>query len=175
MKRYNWEIIVYDIKTYETLEAYLLMERINYACAFHDKDINEDGTPKKPHVHFMIFFPWQRTDTSISKKLGIPLNCFKYIDNKVGAVRYLIHLDHKDKYQYDKDIIISNFDIDYCFTTKKDKSTREGTNVMQLIDFIKQKNYTTLEDLVTYAVDNGLYSDLRRNQNILLKIMYDRH
>ena len=174
MKKYNYELIIYDLDTLDTVQEYCDNLNINYAYAFHNKDLNDDGTPKKDHIHFMIFLPFQKTITAVSKVLGIPLTNINYIDNKVGAVRYLIHLDHKDKYQYDKDIIVYNFNIDPYFNTLKDKSSKEGINVKQLIDFIKQNDYTSIEMLIDYAIDCGIYSDLRRNQNLLLRLIYEK-
>lgn len=175
MKRYNWEIIIYNLDDLDRVEGFCNLFKVNYAYILHDKDLDADNKIKKLHIHFLIFFPYQKTDTAVSKQLDIPISNIRKIDNKVGAIRYLIHLDHKDKYQYNFDNIISNFDISIYFNTKTDKSNKEGINVLQLIDYINQKDYTTLEDLIYYAIQNGLYSDLRRNQNIIIKLLYTKN
>lgn len=74
----------------------------------HDSDINEDGsgTLKKLHYHIIMDF--------CNDKRGdvIAAFCFSLNQPKpqkcksiASAVRYLIHKDHPDKYQYDRSII----------------------------------------------------------------------
>lgn len=43
---------------------------VRYAFIIHDRDINKDGTPAKPHVHVMSCFRNARYLTSIAKMLG---------------------------------------------------------------------------------------------------------
>lgn len=175
MKRYNYEIIIWNIDILDTVETYCQIFNINYCYILHDHDKFENGEDKKAHVHFLIFFPYQKTLSAVSKLLGVPPNMIQYVDNKVGAIRYLTHIDNEDKYKYNIDSIVSNFDVQPYFQVKKqDKSSEEGIQVLSLIEYIRQNEYTTLEMLVQYAIDNGIYSTLRRNQNILMKLLYGR-
>jgi hypothetical protein len=68
----------------------------------HDKDVNPDETPKKPHWHVII--SWNNTTTYRSARviaqtiLCCPLpQLLKAVE---GAYRYLTHQDNPEKYQY---------------------------------------------------------------------------
>lgn len=68
----------------------------------HDKDVNPDGTKKKPHWHVII--SWGNSTTYRSARalcamLNSPLP--KILKNPTGAYRYHQHKDNPEKYQYD--------------------------------------------------------------------------
>ena len=177
MKFYNLELIIYDLQTLSRVEDYCNLLKVQYAYILHDKDLKADGTPKDNHIHFLCFFPYQKTISRVSKLFDIEEKYIEKIKNKSAAIRYLIHLDCKpeeNKYKYDFEKIVSNFDLEPYFNTELDKSKKEGLNILQLVDYIKDKDYNvTIEDLIRYAVTNNLYSDLRRNQNLILKFIYE--
>lgn len=67
----------------------------------HDKDLNPDGIPKKPHYHVII--SWGNTTTYKSaRNLCSVLNCPypQLLHSATGAYRYHQHKDNPDKYQY---------------------------------------------------------------------------
>lgn len=64
--------------------------------AFHDRDINDDGTSKGLHVHFVAHFAKKRLLTSAVKFFGASSvqncqHCYSYVD----SCRYLIHVSEK--------------------------------------------------------------------------------
>lgn len=68
----------------------------------HDKDINEDGTPKKPHYHILICWPGPTTGKKVCKLFRDILNQ-PYPEEAIsviGSFRYQIHRDNPEKYQY---------------------------------------------------------------------------
>lgn len=74
-----------------------------YACQ-HDKDVSEKtGELKKAHTHIILMF---EEKTSYSQVLGMFMPGFfandylERVKNLVGAMRYLIHIDNKEKAQY---------------------------------------------------------------------------
>ena len=80
----------------------------------HDKDINPDGEPKKPHYHIILIYSGPTTynnvatfTESINGTIPQPLEQVR------GYYRYLTHKDNPEKAQYsDSDIICLNgFDI----------------------------------------------------------------
>lgn len=111
-----------------TLRTYLSEDEVNaklqehdpMVCvaylATHDKDTNDDGTPKVPHVHVNLLL-------DRSRELAGTLSWFKAVDESgkpvqthieavldpVGCDDYLIHATEeaiaKGKYQYDEEII----------------------------------------------------------------------
>ena len=75
----------------------------------HDKDVNPDGTPKKPHYHIMFCFPNTTTGTSASHilaQLGSSLHAVRVM-SAVGNYRYLTHKDNPEKAQYSEGDIMT--------------------------------------------------------------------
>lgn len=62
-------------------------------CIFHDRDLNDDGTSKGLHFHFVVTFKDAKTQTSAVKLLGASSvhNC-QPCDSYVDSLRYLIHI-----------------------------------------------------------------------------------
>lgn len=75
----------------------------------HDKDINADGTPKKPHWHIMIFNSG-KISYNQAKEIADSIHGAspQYVQNVVGMVRYFAHLDNPEKAQYEKSEIIGH-------------------------------------------------------------------
>ena len=72
-----------------------------YAYIFHDHD---DG--KQKHLHFCA---QDRHNIRVwSKLLGIPENMIEIARSFRSCNRYLIHLDDKDKFQYDRGDVVTN-------------------------------------------------------------------
>lgn len=68
------------------------------------------GDLKKPHWHILFYLPSKRYANGFTLKkffaevtepLGIPAHLVKKKRDKTSALRYLVHLDHPDKAQYD--------------------------------------------------------------------------
>lgn len=78
----------------------------HYASIVHDCDDDDQGNPKRPHMHLVMWGKKRHTKSAI-------LNLFQ--DNLEGqiqvdkvlyleeALRYLTHQGYEDKYQYDLD------------------------------------------------------------------------
>lgn len=73
----------------------------------HDKDIQADGKPKKPHYHVMLIFDGPVTINRASELLH-DVGCIEYtqsVHSVTSYARYLCHLDDHDKHRYDaKDV-----------------------------------------------------------------------
>ena len=105
----NWWFVVYPESLPDNWLALLdEMHLPIFVSPLHDKDKNADGESKKPHYHVILMFDGNKSfdqilEISQGKLRGtIP----QRIDHLRGAVRYLIHADNPEKFQYDvKDII----------------------------------------------------------------------
>lgn len=70
----------------------IINSEYKYAYILHDKDINEDGTLKKPHYHVVLYFDNARTISSVAKEFFISEN---YIDVSYKSYKYaLLYLVH---------------------------------------------------------------------------------
>lgn len=84
----------------------------HWSAILHDKDVQEDGTPKEPHTHVLLYTYNAKTSSAIRKKFNNlalevlkegeePQNTLVQICNEpLGMYRYQLHLDDKDKHQY---------------------------------------------------------------------------
>ena len=134
----------------------------HYIGILHDKDTKEDNSLKKAHWHVLLYFPNQKLISTIKKELGINDSDFYEIKSLIGQLRYLIHYDDEDKYQYSKDSVFG----DRYFLTKfnlaiKDVSS-ETDEASSIFEYISEC-CPNLQDLFTFVVDNDLYSTYRRN------------
>ncbi len=82
-----------------------------YAIRLHDRDIKEDGTPKKPHYHVFLHFGYA-VDIS---KVATWFSCAENHVNKIrkrwdSAMLYLVHKNALDKYQYSVEDVVASFD-----------------------------------------------------------------
>lgn len=114
---------------------------------YHDKDLNADGTPKKPHYHVLCYFPGRKTykqllDFAIA--CGAPHSGEQPVIIPVNSLcamcRYLVHRDNADKYQYnegDVHCINSTFEryIEHCEISEDLDSV-----ICSIEDFIEDEN-----------------------------------
>jgi len=75
----------------------------------HDKDVNPDGTLKKPHWHILIVCSNKKNYEQI-KEIADSINGAspQYVQNLTGMLRYFAHLDNPEKAQYKKNDIIGH-------------------------------------------------------------------
>lgn len=112
---YSFEIIIYATPN-EILKYEYPMIR-HYLMAYHDKDINEDGTFKKAHTHMYIttkqnlsfnscanlFLDLQKDNINV-----LPQNICLIKGTLKDCTLYATHENAPEKYQYSKDILISD-------------------------------------------------------------------
>lgn len=146
-----------------------------WAYCLHDKDIEEDGTPKKAHIHWVGRKKAPALLSTISNKLGLPENAIEVVKqtkgktNWKGVVRYLNHDNAPEKYQYSVDSVVSNFDI------KKFLSDKDNVlMIKQIVGFIRENPTASYEDVLEFSCDNGCYSEFKSACYVINKIMTDR-
>lgn len=81
-----------------------------YWYVFHDKDLDEDGTIKKRHLHLVCFDSSPSTIQKAIKNFeGATLpNLVEACHNGRAMLRYLIHKDDPDKFQYEANEVHTN-------------------------------------------------------------------
>lgn len=145
------ETDTYDIKEVLTnIKSYKY-----YAYALHDKDLKEDLTLKKEHYHIVLKLDNATTISALSKKIGVPENYIQHIRNERAFVRYLIHFDDEEKYQYNLEDIKTSRSyqrfVSKCF---EDKETEEEiiNNINNFIYNLKgTPRQTALFNLIAYV------------------------
>ena len=106
----TFSVILYD--TEEDIKILELAKRsYNYAYIMHDKDVDEFGEIKKAHYHLILRWNDTKSINALSKELGLPVNRITKIKSFKSSIRYLTHIDYKEKYQYKYNDIVTNMDL----------------------------------------------------------------
>lgn len=140
---------------------------ISYAYILHNLDLDSDGQFKKEHYHVYMKLTTATTKKQLSKDFGISETLIETALNPNGIIRYLLHLDNKDKTQYKKEAIVSfGLDIDRLISMSAFGSQKETDILLEIISWINQgfNNKEVLElvlKLNYYAVYRTNYSILR--------------
>lgn len=117
----------------------------------HDKDVNPDGTPKKPHWHILIHHQGKVGYNQV-KAIADSINGAspQYVQNVTGMIRYFAHLDNPEKAQYDKAKIIGHgFDV-----TKYLESEADIDKLMlEITNFVRENHITEYADLCYLTID----------------------
>ncbi|MBL1228283.1 replication protein [Enterococcus sp. BWB1-3] len=85
------------------------------AVILHDKDVNDVGKAKAPHIHIMVTFENARSLKNIAHLLGIePQYIEQWKGESLNGYSYLIHAttNAEHQYQYSTDEVMANFDFD---------------------------------------------------------------
>lgn len=120
-----WCFVLYPESAPEDWRERLNMSGIKWAVSpLHDKDINPDGTPKKPHYHVILIWTADTTYNNVANFTHRDMNATypQKLGSPVGYYRYFTHEDNPEKAPYDKRGIQSGngFDIsDYQKMTKE--------------------------------------------------------
>lgn len=155
----NWEVIVYpDSDSYIAAEVLAKVSEYfeKWCYILHDKDLSDDGTLKKAHYHVYGKFDTARTPQTVSNALGVGVSSLRVVSSWRGAVRYTLHLDHPDKFQYSADDIVANFD------PVKFLKVDDDLQAARIFSFIQSSCCTSVSELTAWAFNNGCYPALRR-------------
>lgn len=150
-----WSFIVYPESAPTDWEHLLASECVPAIISpLHDKDLNPDNTPKKPHWHVLLMYSGPKSQTQVQAvcdKLNatIPVP----VANLQGMARYLIHKDNPEKYQYDSTEIknLSGADWSNIIKTSKDRYDM----LEAIFAFIREKDIRYYSDLIDYCRENN--------------------
>lgn len=149
----SWTAVVYPDSAPEHWRDVLDETHIEWVeSPLHDHDENPDGTAKKPHWHILLMFPSVQTERQV-KELIEPLNCTIPIPCKSarGLVRYMIHLDNPEKYQYDISDIRGHGGADVAKLLQS-TSTERYEMIKEMVKWIERNKIIHFCDLINYAM-----------------------
>lgn len=164
-KSYSWATLLYPESCCSDYAKILVDMAIPCLISpLHDKDVNEDGTPKKPHYHVLMKFKTQKSNLQVedivSKISGAGCEC---IHDAGQYARYLTHMDDEDKAQYDASSVQIIGDIDYLKLTAPKLDTLDA--FVEIIDLIENNDICTYTELIMLC---------RRNRPELMKVAIDK-
>ena len=145
-----------DILTY--------ISKYKYALILHDKDVNnETGEVKKAHYHVVLEYEGKRLVSAVQndlKQKGLETR-FVQPCNERAMLRYLVHKDDPEKYQYQPEEVKTN--MFQTFANALVDKVDEEIGLMQLCDWIeKQNGKVSSYSLNKYAYENGALKSLRK-------------
>lgn len=151
----NWTFLVYPESVSENWRDTLDQLCIKWCeSPLHDKDLNENGEPKKPHVHILLTFNNVKTYEAVSKITeSINGTIPQHVQSVQGMVRYFAHLDNPSKFQYNVSDIVAHCNFDLALALKANTSTRYAL-IRDMRNFIRENNIIHFSDLVDYAIEN---------------------
>ena len=148
----NWSFIVYPESMPSNWIEIIQEERVPFAISpLHDSDIDGDGQLKKAHYHVVICYTAVKTLEQVKEltdnlNAPIPQQC----KSLIGSIRYFVHLDNADKFQYKQSEIkaFNGFDLDKCFEIS---ATDRYNAIDEMIAFIVDNDITEFSKLFLYA------------------------
>lgn len=144
-----WACVVYQDSCLNNWITVLEMCHVKCIISpLHDKDLHEDGTPKKPHWHVLFIFDSVTTEKNALYIIGVinGVGCLKVMSLR-GTARYLCHMDNPEKAQYDL----------------KDTVSLCGADIYELIDS-KEHDMSTLREIAKYCEENNIISYAQLNR-----------
>lgn len=153
-----------DSYDYDEVLLYLVQNSVTWSYIVHDKDEDNEGKLKKPHVHMVIVRKNGSTCSALSKCTKIPVNFIEPCRKYIPAIRYLVHRDDPDKFQYNQLEVNTNDPkfLEYFGIYKPS----EADQCMDMIHAIAD-NHFNLRELCQFAYDHDSWAALRRNFYIL--------
>lgn len=145
----SWAFCVYKDSAPENWTEILQETGLPFAVSpYHDKDVNPDGSPKKPHYHVICYYEnpttYKNVKTNVCDKINatIPLK----LESMRGMYRYHLHLDNPEKYQYN----------DW------ERQFFNGFDVMKVTELTRTEVQKLLREIVSFIQDNDIleYSTL---------------
>lgn len=124
-----------------------------FISPYHDKDVNADGTPKKPHFHVMVMFDNVKTTDQAEEFFksfgGVGVEIIK---SRRAYARYLCHLDNPEKFRYEIDDVRAYGGADYIHEigTCSDKLQ----SIREMRQYVNEFDIICYADLFDFAADN---------------------
>lgn len=129
----------------------------------HDKDVDTNGKLLEPHIHMVLQLRDRRLFSTVRNLIwqgnGMQGMFMEPCKDTLMAVRYLTHLDHKEKYQYNESDIITCgiFEDDemnkylYMLEDLQAGCSPKGMLRKYGKDFLR--NFAALRDIMFYEAD----------------------
>lgn len=173
----TWTFIVYPESVPNNWRELLDNYHIPWVeSPLHDKDINPDGTVKKPHWHVILMFDGKKSYEQIKEitdSLNAPIP--QKTANTKGLVRYLIHMDNPEKYQYKQEEIVCHggAEVEQYFELSSSSRERVLWDIMQ---FIRDEEITSYSAFIGYCQDTNnreWFGIATRHYTLAIKTLID--
>lgn len=123
-----------------------------YVSPLHDKDVKDDGTLDKPHYHGVLVFEGPKSYGQVLEMVkDLGCSTVKPANSLSGSIRYLCHMDHPKKYQYDlSDIkIYGHADLSPIYEKTRSESK---DSLIYLINIIRREGFLEFSEVVDWVM-----------------------
>lgn len=172
----NWFLLLYP----DNPEHVKVLDKIptldwEYVGCLHDSDKLDDGSAAKPHHHVLLKFKDAVWNTAIHEACGLELRFIQKSDNWKRSARYLVHKDHPEKFQYEKNALYGSMVEAAIAAINKSDPEEEAAKVAQITSMIYGwQGRIEMGELVNKICEKKLYAEFRRGGQIFLR-MVDSH
>jgi hypothetical protein len=122
----------------------------------HDKDLYDDGTPKKAHFHGLMYIKNAcGMGTAISALDGLAANNYvELVYSPPGKFEYLTHKNEKNKFHYSEDDLqyFNGFDLSYIYNSKDIEKNYYNKVLDDLSRKVMSGDLSNLYDLTAYVL-----------------------
>jgi len=156
----HWEIVCYPDSVPTKWQEIISAEKTPWVeSPLHDRDINPDGTTKKPHWHIYLLFDAPKARKQIMEIASkISTKAIDKIRNIKGAVPYMVHFHNPEKAQYDRVGIKyhngANEDELWPLTATEKREMRY-LMIMEMQDFVDENNISSISTLMRFSRTNN--------------------
>lgn len=167
----NWNFILYPESAPENWRDLIDETRIEWVeSPVHDKDLNPTGEIKKEHFHITLLYPSDKSFNQVKElvcdqlKQPIPIKC----QSVKGSIRYMVHKDNPDKFQYNWNDIIPHGGADLnalCSPT----TTEKLVILKEILQFCLDNEIEEMSELIRIALSmNNDWLQVICNYNTLV-------
>jgi len=151
----NWTFVLYPESAPTAWRDVLDAEHIPWIeSPLHDMDTDPEGEIKKAHWHILLLYDGKKSYDQI-KSMTDSLNAPapQKAASAKGLVRYMLHLDNPEKFQYDRSLIIGHGGADVAEYLKPTSASRYIL-ISEMMDYVRENGVREMEDLLYYAREN---------------------
>ncbi len=141
-----------------------------WAYILHDKDVDDDGNPKAPHVHIVLELVDAVKFSTVGNYVGVAAQYVNKIKQQYkagqkrfadigGALSYLTHRNASDRYQYDDSEVKAKPGYDWKEVRRKSEEKRSEHQTFRMI----------LE-----GIENGLIKRYNIHEHVSQKMYIER-
>lgn len=134
----------------------------------HDKDFDKNGELLETHTHIYLEYTNPRKISTVANLLQVETNFIEVIRNKKGYLRYLTHMDEKEKHVYDASEVYTNSTQSYELTVRGNAMTdkeiaewiKQGKGI-ELLGIVSASRLRTIQSFLHFDNSNYMLDELR--------------
>ena len=143
IKKRNWAFVLYPESAPDNWKDVLQKTGLPFAISpLHNKDVNPDGSIKKPHYHIILCYAGPTSFNVVNRLVsGLNQPIPQYLEQIKGYYRYFTHKDNPEKYQYKES------DIECC----------NGFVVTDYIELTNSENLALKREILDFIIESDIY------------------